>query len=228
MRNVNNPVLRFFHDEYATEEFARYSDGTIIGFAPSTPELAAGFERVKAALEARGYRLMKNQSRNSMSFSKPEFCKAAYIGTTVNPFSFHDPVWHWSNEFAISRKTICVSEVYKHNGTASNASLRISVTYSNASEPVWHERSWNDRTGINKYGVEIPKTVKYVNAGGCVSHGEVIRKFKPSVSDKVLSNILDTAENMINKIEIVDPSPWEADCNDFPKDNEKEWKAAKN
>jgi hypothetical protein len=223
----NNPVHRFFRDEYADHELERYSDGTLVTMKPSTPELAAGFERITAELEKRGYRKMgRGSGSRGFTFSKPEYCMAAYIGTTVNPFSFNDKIWLWTNQYAISEKCINVYEVFKHNGTAANASLRVSVCYINAIEPKWTEWPWRGSSGVNEYGVEIPKTYMGVSTA-TVSHGEEIRKFKPNVSDKVLTNILNKAEEVLEKITLVDPSDWEVDASNFHPDTSKEAREAK-
>jgi hypothetical protein len=220
-----NPKYKFFWNELTEEEKPHYSDGSVIKFRGSTPELAEGAKRVAEALEARGYK-MTGCGERSMSFSKPEFCKAAYVGTTVNPFSFSEPVWFYADNFAISRKTISVREVYKHNGAAANANLVIEVNSRNATKaPTWRTSKWNNGGGKNKYGVDIPTTYETVDVTGGDLKGEVIRKFKPTVSDKVLKNILDKAEEVINGIHLTDPSQWEANADDFPKGNEKEYRA---
>jgi hypothetical protein len=43
-----------------------------------------------------------------------------------------------------------------------------------------------------------------------------------------LTKILDNAESVIEGIELFDPSCWEADCNNFPKSNDKEYKESRN
>lgn len=225
-----NPKHKFFHDELAEHEVPRYNTGKEIAFEPSTPELKEGAERIIKALEARGFRQMVNADHRSISFSKPEFCKAAYVGTFVNPFSFRDKVWHWSNHFAISRAFITLKEVYRCNGTAANASLRISVNWSEAKEkPKYVTCKWNGGTAgkTNDYGVEIPSTYDAVQVGGCLVKGEMIRKFKPTVSDKVLKNILDKAEEIFNGVELFDPSIFEVDAKDFPESTHEAWKTWK-
>jgi hypothetical protein len=54
---------------------------------------------------------------------------------------------------------------------------------------------------------------------------EEIRKFKPTVSDKVLKNILDKAEEVFNSVELFDPSIFEMDAKDFHESTEDAWKA---
>lgn len=225
-----NPKHKFFRDELTETEVPRYSNGKEIAFSPSTPELKEGAERIIKALEARGFRQMAFADHRSISFSKPEFCKAAYVGTFVNPFSFRDKIWHWSDHFAISRAFITISEVYKHNGASNNASLRVSVNWSNCKEkPKYVTSQWRGGTEgqVNKYGVEIPFTYEAVHIGGCVVYGEQIRKFKPTVSDKVLKNILDKAEEVFNGVELFDPSPFAVDEGDFHESTEEAWKAWK-
>ena len=119
--NMINPVYKFFFDELEENEIPRYSNGTIIEMKPSTPELSKGFERIVKELESRGYRRMKGQTNSSCCFSKPEYCNAAFIGTSVNPFSFRDKIWCWSNQFAISKKYISISSLI---------ALRISLSFS--------------------------------------------------------------------------------------------------
>lgn len=225
-----NPKHKFFRDELTETEVPRYSNGKEIAFSPSTPELKEGAERIIKALEARGFRQMAFSDHRSISFSKPEFCKAAYVGTFVNPFSFSDKIWHWSDHFAISRAFITLSEVYRCNGTAANASFRISVNRMNANEkPKYVTYQWKGgRSGqINDYGVEIPYTYEAVHIGGSVINGEVIRKFKPTVSDKVLKNILDKAEEVFNGIELFDPSIFAVDEGNFHESTHEAWKAWK-
>ena len=55
--------------------------------------------------------------------------------------------------------------------------------------------------------------------------GEEIRKFKPTVSDKVLKKIVDKAEEVINAVELFDPSVFEVDAKDYHESTEEEWKA---
>lgn len=225
-----NPKYKFFRDELTENEVARYSNGKEIVFEPSTPELKEGAERIIKALEARGFRQMKGGNLRSISFSKPEFCKAAYVGTFVNPFSFREKVWNWTNHFAISQAFITISEVYKHNGTSNNASLRISVNWSNTDKkPEYVTSKWNGGNAgkLNDYGVEIPSTYDDVHVGGCMVKGEEIRKFKPTVSDKVLNNILDKAEEVFNGVELFDPSIFEVDAKNFHESTEEAWKAWK-
>lgn len=223
-----NPKHKFFRDELTENEVPRYSNGKEIAFIPSTPELKEGAERIIKALEARGFRRMTGSNPRSVSFSKPEFCKAAYVGTFVNPFSFSEKVWHWSDHFAISQAYITLTEVYKHNGTANNASFRISVNWSETKEkPEYTTERWNGGTAgqVNKYGVEIPFTYDDVYVGGCLIKGEEIRKFKPSVSDKVLGNILDKAEEFLNGVKLFDPSIFAVDEGDFHESTEEAWRA---
>jgi hypothetical protein len=225
-----NPKYKFFRDELAESEVPRYSNGKEIAFEPSTPELKEGAERIIKALEARGFRRMVGSNPRSISFSKPEFCMAAYVGTFVNPFSFRDKVWNWSNHFAISRAFITLNEVYKHNGATNNASFRITVNWSNADKkPEYVTFKWNGGTAgqKNDYGVEIPFTYESVLVGGCLVNGEEIRKFKPTVSDKVLQNILDKAEEVFNGVELFDPSVFAVDEGDFHESTEEAWKAWK-
>jgi hypothetical protein len=223
-----NPKHKFFRHELTEIEVPRYSNGKEIAFEPSTPELKEGAEKIIKALEARGFLRMSGSNPRSVSFSKPEFCKAAYVGTFVNPFSFRDKVWHWSNYFAISQVFITLSEVYKHNGTAANASFRLSVNWSETKEkPKYVTSRWNGGTAgkLNDYGVEIPSTYETVHIGGCLVKGEEIRKFKPTVSDKVLKNILDKAEAVFNGVEVFDPSIFEVDAKDYHESTHEAWKA---
>jgi len=225
-----NPKYKFFRDELAESEVPRYSNGKEIAFEPSTSELKEGAERIIKALEARGFRRTAGGNPRSISFSKPEFCKAAYVGTFVNPFSFRDKVWHWSDHYAISQVSITLSEVYKHNGATNNASFRISVNWSNADKkPEYVTFKWNGGTAgqKNDFGVEIPFTYDAVLVGGCLVNGEEIRKFKPTVSDKVLNNILDKAEEVFNGVELFDPSIFAVDEGDFHESTEEAWKAWK-
>ena len=52
-----------------------------VTFEPSTPSLSSGVKRIVKYLEARGFRRTAHQCQNSVSFSRPEFCKSAYIGS---------------------------------------------------------------------------------------------------------------------------------------------------
>ena len=225
-----NPKYKFFRHELTENELPRYSNGKEITFEPSTPELKEGAERIIKALEARGFRQLTGSNPRSVSFSKPESCKAAYVGTFVNPFSFKDKVWHWSNYFAISQVFITLSEVYKHNGASNNASFRLSVNWSETKEkPKYVTSQWNGGTAgkLNAYGVEIPSTYESVWVGGCLVKGEMIRKFKPTVSDKVLKNILDKAEEVFNGVEVFDPIVFEVDAKDYHESTHEAWKAWK-
>lgn len=225
-----NPKYKFFRHELTENEVLRYSNGKEIAFEPSTPELKEGAERIIKALEARGFLRMRGGNTRSISFSKPDRCKAAYVGTFVNPFSFRDKVWHWSDHFAISQVIITLSEVYKHNGASNNASFRITVNWSETKEkPKYVTSQWNGGTAgkLNDYGVEIPSTYEAVHIGGCLIKGEEIRKFKPTISDKVLKNILDKAEEVFNGKEVFDPSIFEVDAKDFHESTEEAWKAWK-
>ena len=76
-----NPKYRFFRDELENDDVLRYANGKEVTFEPSTPELKEGVKRIVKELEARGFRRTSSQCQNSVSFSKPEFCKAAYIGS---------------------------------------------------------------------------------------------------------------------------------------------------
>lgn len=222
-----NPKYKFFRNELTENEVLRYSNGKEIAFQPSTPELKECAERIIEGLEARGFLQMRGGNSRSISFSKPEFCKAAYVGTFVNPFSFREKVWNWSNHFAISQVYITLSEVYKHNGATNNASLRISVNCSETKEkPKYVTSQWNcgPARQVNDYGVEIPSSYETVYVGGSLIKWEEIRKFKPTVSDKVLKNILDKAEEVFNGMEVFDPSIFAVDEGDFHESTEEAWK----
>jgi hypothetical protein len=222
---MSNPTYKFFQDELTDIEIERYSDGNPIEFNPSTPELKAGADRIIHELEARGYRRLRSASRNSVSFSKPEYCLAAYIGTTVNPFSFSEKIWNWSNKFAKSYKYITIHEVYRGNGTTNNATFRLSVCCSNSDKaPVWYTDKWHNGGKINQFGIEIPKEYDFVSVSGSIHDCEEIRKFKPDVSDKVLKRILDKAIEVIESKKLFNPECWEADHNNFHEDTSIEYK----
>lgn len=228
MANPQNPKYKFFQNELTKNEIPHYDNGKEIAFTPSTPELKECAERIIKALETRGFRRMAGFNHRSVSFSKPENCKAAYVGTFVNPCSFRDKVWNWVNHFAISEVIITLSEVYKHNGAANNASFRLSVNWSETKDkPKYFTTEWDDENAVNDYGIEIPSTYETVYVGGRMVKGQEIRKFKPSVSDKVLNNILDKAEEIFNGIEIFDPSVFEVDAKDFHESTHEEWKTWK-
>lgn len=213
-----NPKYKFFRDELTENEVPRYDNGKEQIFNPSTPELKEGAERIIKALEARGFRRMKGGCPWSVSFSKPEYCKAAYVGTFVNPCTFRDKVWDWVDHFAISHAYITLTEVFKHNGATNNASFRLSVNWTNTTEkPKYETVKWTGGTAgkMNAYGVEIPYTYDAIYMKGQMVNGEVIRKFKPTISDKVLMNILDKAEEVFNGVELFDPSIFEVDAKDF-------------
>lgn len=217
---MNNPTYKFFQDELTNEEIARYSNGNPIEFNPSTPELKAGADRIIRELEARGYRRMRSASSDSVAFSKSEYCMAAYVGTTVNPFSFSEKIWCWTNNFAISRKFINIHEVYRGNGTKNNATFRLSVCCSNCDKaPEWHTTKWHNGGKLNQFGIEIPREYDFVSLSGTRIVCEEVRKFKPDISDKVLMRILDKADEIIQNKSLFNPECWEADSNNFPKDN---------
>lgn len=221
-----NPKHKFFRDELTENEVVRYDNGKEVTFEPSTPELKQGAEKIIKELEARGFRRTATSSQYSVSFSKPEFFKSAYIGTFVNPYSFNDKVWCWRNRFALSQAYITIGEVYRHNGTSKNASLSVSVCWSNAEKPNYVTyKNGVDAGKMNDYGVEIPFTYDAVYVGGIRVKGEEIRKFKPTVSDKVLKKIVDKAEESINAVELFDPSVFEVDAKDYHESTEEEWKA---
>ena len=223
---MTNPKYKFFYDELENDDVLRYDNGKEVTFEPSTPELKKGVERIVKELEARGFHRTSSQCQNSVSFSKPEFCKAAYVGTFVNPYSFNDKVWCWKNRFALSQAYITLGEVYRHNGTASNASLSVSVCWTNANRPDYVTyKNGVDAGKVNDYGVEIPFTYDAVYVGGIKGNGTEIRKFKPTVSDKVLKKILDKAEEVINAVVLFDPSEFEVDAKDYHESTEEEWKA---
>lgn len=221
---MTNPKYKFFRDELENDDVLRYANGKEVTFEPSTPELKEGVKRIVEGLEARGFRRTAHQCQNSVSFSRPEFCKSAYIGTFVNPYSFNDKVWCWRNRFALSQAYITIGEVYRHNGTASNASLSVSVCWSNANKPDYMTYKNGDAGKVNDYGVEIPFSYDAVYVRGIRLNGEEIRKFKPTVSDRVLKNILDKAVEVINTVELLDPSIFEVDAKDYHESTEKEWK----
>jgi hypothetical protein len=224
---MNNPVYKFFFDELEENEIFRYSNGTIIEMRPSNPNLSEGFERIVKELESRGYRRMKGQTNRSCCFSKPEYCNAAFIGTTVNPFSFRDKIWCWTNQFAISKKYISIYEVYRHNGTSENSNFRIEVGVTKYDKaPVYCEMNWFPMEKINKWGIEVPTKYQTISQYNCTNtYNELIRKFKPTISDRVLKNIIDKADALIQTFEISDVKKFEADCSNFPKSNEIEyWK----
>ena len=225
---MTNPKYNFFYDELKETEVVRYDNGKEVTFEPSTPELKEGAEKIIKELEARGFRRTATSSQYSVSFSKPEFFKSAYVGTFVNPYSFSDKVWCWRNRFADSWACITLREVYKHNGASKNASLSVSVEWVNSdSQPKYTTEKWRggDEGKMNDYGVKIPFTYDAVYVGGIRMKGEEIRKFKPTVSDKVLKKIVDKAEDVINTVELFDPSIFEVDAKDYHESTEEEWKA---
>lgn len=223
---MDTPQYKFFVDELEDWEIDRYNTGRpIYEFKPSTPALAECWERIITELKKRGYQQLKQSGMTSVMFAKPEDCMAAYIGTTVNQFSFNEKVWWWYDNFAISKKFIIVHEVYRGNGTDKNVSIRIQVASINTDKkPEWHTNKHHPRTPKNEFGVEIPTEVKYVTTNGNSYRPIEIRKFKTDVSDKVLMKILDKAEEELSKIQLFDPSCWTANPEDFPKSTSKEYK----
>lgn len=203
------PKYKFFRSELTEEwEFPRYSNGKIGRAYFSTQEVKAGMDRIRKELEARGYQLM-GEGRDGFTFSKPEYCKAAYLGTFLNTFTKDEPVPYYYNTFYASYKFINVYEVYRHNGTAANASIRITVCWQDADrEPSY--LTLKDGTPF----VSVPNHFQ----------SEEIRKFKPNVSDKVLTKILDKCDKVIEKITLTDPIIWAKDPKDFPPNTEKEFK----
>ena len=214
---MTNPKYKFFYDECNEDEFPRWSNGEIITYTPSSPRLKECFERIKAGLLKRGYKEMISAGGKNAYFSKPEYCKAAYIGTTVNPYSFKKEVWEWKNQYVFSKKMIYIEEVFRHNGTSENSTYRITVGSSNCSgAPVWKTERWNLGGEKNEFGVEIPTTYEYVSIPTPSGTFKEIRKLKPEVSDKILEKTLDIADEELEKLPMVEVSQYEANAEDFP------------
>lgn len=207
---MNIPKYKFFQSELKDWEIGRYSNGKEVTPTFSTPEVKDGIDRITKELEARGYKRMRNTSGSCISFSKPEYCMSAYIGTFLNTFTSKHSVQLYADHFSTSYKYISVSEVFRHNGTNSNVSIRISVCCKNAKNPPSYHINHDGET--------------FVFEGNGMIDEKEIRKFKPNVSDKVLTNILDKAEEIIEKVQINDPSIWEKDPKDYPKSTEKEYR----
>ena len=212
-----NPKYKFFYDECNEDEFPRWSSGEIITYKPSSKRLEECFERIKAELLKRGYKEMLSGGGKNAYFSKPEYCKAAYIGTTVNPYSFKREVWDWKNQYVFSKKMIYIEEVFRHNGTNENSTYRISVGSSNCiSAPTWKTERWRQGGVPNQFGVEMPTTYEYVSVPQPSFMFKEIRKLKPEVSDKVLNKTLDIAEEELANLPMVEVSQYEANADDFP------------
>lgn len=221
---MTNPKYKFFRSELADHEILKYSNGREIEPRWSTKELKEGAERVIAELEKRGYKRMRFASNTSISFSKPEFCNSAYVGTFVNSFSYNEKYFHWSDAFATAHKSIELHEVNRGNGTVANASLSISVVcFPGPTEVTYYTNNEREGGKINKYGVERPKTTDWCSMNGRSGTNTRIRKFRPTVSDNVLNKILNEAEALIDTLEINDMSKFEKDHKDFPLENDKEY-----
>lgn len=222
---MQNPKYKFFRHELEDHEVLRYNTGVEIGGNWSTPEIAAEVERITAELEKRGYKRTVCADHSMISFAKPEDYSSAYVGTFVNPFSFKDKIFWYSNIFMTSYKTITIKEVFRSNGTDKNVSIAIGVTFSPGGKSCNYLTSKNNTNPgqLNKYGLLIPETYLWCSGISSSVTTERIRKFKPSISEKLLIKTIDAAETALQTYEISDMSQFEADCNNFPKDTTKEY-----
>ena len=222
---MENPKYKFFLDEYTLEERPRYSNGKLQETYWSTPELEAGAKRVIAEMQRRGYRIFGVGAGTAISFSKPEFISSAYIGTFLNPFSVNEKVWLYTNHFASCYKYINLSEVFRHNGIANNASFRLNIGFHPGPKTLEYKSEPMKEGGrLNEYGLEVPKTYEWVSGESVACYYDEVKKFRPDVSDKVLARALDKAEELIAKYQIEDMSKFEKDQNDFPLDTTLEYR----
>lgn len=225
---MQNPKYKFFRDELEDFEVSHFQDRSEIGGNWSTPEISAGVEKIIIELENQGFKRTVNISQNSLSFAKPEHYNAAYIGTFVNPYSFEDKLFWYSDVFMLSYKCITLTEAAPNKATKT-PSIVMTVQHFPGGKSCEYITAKNEINPgkTNKYGLLIPET--YIK---CCSVSEdlkliKIKKFKPSISKKILNQTIDKAISTIDKISINDMSQFEADCNDFPPDTTKkywEWK----
>ena len=222
---MNNPKFIFFADECTDQESMEAANiNSRMYQCRFQPELLECVKRIVPMLIARGYRILR-QSKGAYGIllSKPEFCKAAYIGTFLNTFTYKKPVEWYYNKWTTSEKYISIEEVGRHNGTAKNSSLRLCVYGHRAAAPTYYTSEQN------KYDEKGQIIGKYMNDWVSINESDAlsdqIRKFKPTVSDKVLTKILDAAEVWLNSYTITDPSCFEKNCNDYPKDTTEEYEA---
>lgn len=224
---MDNPKFIFFADECTDQESLEAADiNSRMYQYRFEPELLECVKRIVPMLIARGYRILR-QSRGAhgILLSKPEFCKAAYIGTFLNTFTYKKPVKWYYNKWTTSEKYIAIGEVGRHNGTVKNSSLRLCVYGHRAAAPKYYTSEQNE---YDERGRIIGKYMNdWVSTNESDALGCQIRKFKPTVSDKVLTKILDAAEAWMDSYTITDPSCFEKDCNDYPKDTTEEYEAYK-
>jgi len=217
---MNTRIDKMFQDEFTEIDAPRYSNGNIIKSSWSTPEIAEQVKRITDELFKRGYRVFRNGSHGKISFSKSEFVSTAYLGTFVNPYSFRDPILLWKDHFAECYKSICITEVFRHNGTDANSSLRIDVLYHPGPTNVSYRMEMTKNyQKVNDYGVEIPESYEILTATSGAVKCAFIKKIKIGISDRVMIKMLDKAEEEIAKFEIEDMSKYAKDGDQYPADN---------
>lgn len=217
---MTNPKYKFFQDELESWELEKYGDGKYVQPHWSTEELKDCADRIAKELEARGFRLMR-VSGFGYAYAKPEHCKAAYVGTFVNPYTKgNGKVTLYQDQFYITKKYIGIEEVNRHNGTANNATIRISVDWMD-SDRTPEYKTYN--TSADHTGEDYETVIGLP----CMQKSKEIRKIRPTISDKVLNKVLDQAETELDNISIHDPSSYEKNAEDYPKSTFKEWKISR-
>jgi len=176
----------------------------------SSEEIKETIDQIDAKLIALGFERVSGGRYNTRGYAKRSYDKSKYIGTFYNSFSKRDEVPLWSDHYISAYKYLTVSEVYRHNGTNTNASIRISVI----STPKYQAPEYYK----DKEGNDWVST-------GCILNSERISKFKPSVSEKVLTKRVEEAVAKIESIVLEDYSQYEKNRADYHEDTTKaHWK----
>lgn len=163
------------------------SENTFDEIKWSSPEIAECMKKITEKLENHGFILLIDsygyQLRNA-KFAKEGDYKEWIIGSFLNAYS--------KKEESIKMrevKSIHFGEVYKHNGAKANASIDCYVIYN---------------------GEEKPPEWYYIKPGGWFPRKKTeckqidIRRFKPSISDKLMDKMIAEAIAAYDSINLKD------------------------
>lgn len=159
----------------------------------STPAIAECMEKITKKMEAIGFDVevvdQFQANRRELRFRMLGDKKTWDVGTYINPFGNKETVVSIKEV-----KTIIFKEVYKHNGANANASIDCYVLYNGIDKfPEWFKLKMGNKSDA------------WVISNKDTTYKQIdIRRFKPTISDKLMDRMIGAAIEAYNSIELKD------------------------
>lgn len=159
----------------------------------SSPEIAECMEKITKKMEAIGFDVevvdMFQAAKKELRFRMLGDKKTWEVGTYINPFGNKE-----TTVYIKEVKTIIFKEVYKHNGAKANASIDCYVLYNGIDKfPEWFKLKMSNNSDA------------WVISNRDTTYKQIdIKRFKPTISDKLMDRMIGAAIEAYNSIELKD------------------------